>query len=182
MKLFLIVLTVPVAALALLNARREYRKHGKLTPVGLFLLCLMLFLPNLVLEYATRYAWPATALEFLGVFIGAAGLVLCFAGIAAFRSLSKVLCLDAGELSLAGPYRWSRNPQYIGWWLFLVGFSMTDWSPWCLAVVVIEVASLHLLVLVEEEHLMRVFGASYGEFCRRIPRYFPTGKPDEESA
>ena len=175
MKLMLLALTVPVAAVALLNARREYRVHGRLTFFGTLLLCLMLLLPNLVLEYATRYTWPNTALETLGAMIGAAGLVLCFLGIAAFQSLSKVFCLDAGELSLDGPYRWSRNPQYVGWCLFLVGFSMMDWSLWCLAVIVVVTASLHLLVLVEEEHLRRVFGQPYVEFCRRTPRYFGLG-------
>jgi protein-S-isoprenylcysteine O-methyltransferase Ste14 len=31
--------------------------------------------------------------------------------------------------------------------------------------------SLHLLVLIEEEHLQRVFGDRYLEFCNQAPRY-----------
>jgi protein-S-isoprenylcysteine O-methyltransferase Ste14 len=42
-----------------------------------------------------------------------------------------------------------------------------------LAALLIVGASLHLLVLIEEEHLRRVFGEPYIEFCRRVPRYFP---------
>ena len=168
----LLFVSMPVSLIALLYARWEYRKRGKLTPFGLLLLCAMLFVPNLLLEYATRYAMPSTALDYFGILLALAGLVLCLAAISHFQSLSKVFCLDAGELSLTGPYRWGRNPQYVGWILFLLGFCLYDWSLWCLAALLIEAISLHLLVLIEEEHLRRVFGQPYVEFCRRVPRYF----------
>lgn len=174
---YLFILSVVVAALALRTARREYRVHGKLTWTGLLLLCLMLMVPNVLIDYATSYAWPDSALEYAGVALAAAGLALCFAGVAAFRSLAKVLCLDPGSLADSGPYRWGRNPQYVGWLMFLAGFCLTDWSPWCFAALAVVAVSLHLLVLIEEEHLRRVFGERYVEFCRRTPRYF--GWPDK---
>jgi len=95
----------------------------------------------------------------------------CLAGVLAFRSASKVLCLDSGKLTASGSHQWSRNPQYLGWFLFLLGFALTDWSLWCLAALLVVAASLHLLVLIEEEHLRRVFGEPYREYCRRVPRY-----------
>jgi hypothetical protein len=55
MLVLLLALTVPVTTVALLYARWEYRKRGKLTVLGLVLLCAMLFVPNLILEYATAY-------------------------------------------------------------------------------------------------------------------------------
>lgn len=168
---FLLILTVPVTALALLVARREYRQRGRLTILGLALVCAMLFVPNLMLEYATTYEMPVTLLDYLGVLIGAAGLVLCLVSITAFRSVLKVLCVDPGSLTTAGPYRWSRNPQYVGWFLFLLGFALNDWSLWCLAALLAVAAGLHLLVLVEEEHLLRTFGEPYAGFCRKVPRY-----------
>ena len=103
--------------------------------------------------------------------VGGLGLALCLVSITFFRSLSKVLCLDAGKLTITGPYRWSRNPQYVGWLLFLLGFSLTDWSLWCLAALVVVAVSLHLLVLIEEEHLRPVFGGPYIECCHRVSRY-----------
>lgn len=167
----LLALTVPVTAVALLYARWEYRECGRLTLLGLSLLCAMLFVPNLMLEYATTYQMPDTMLDYFGVFVGAVGLALCLISIKAFRSVLKVLCIDAGTLTVSGPYRWSRNPQYVGWFLFLLGFALNDWSLWCLAALLVVAISLHLLVLVEEEHLGRVFGEGYAEFCRKIPRY-----------
>lgn len=168
----LIAVSMLVAAAALLYARWEYRRRGKLTLPGVLLLCLMLFVPNLLLEYATRYQMPSTLLDYFGLLLALAGLALCLAGVRHFRSVSQVFCLAAGELALTGPYRWSRNPQYLGWILFLLGFCLSDWSLWCLAALLIEAASLHLLVLIEEQHLRRVFGQPYIDFCRSVPRYF----------
>lgn len=167
----LLIVSAPLTAWALWNARREYRAHGRLTHLGLLGLCATLFVPNLMLEYATTYEWPDSALGIVGVLVAAAGLAVCLAGMVAFRSGRKWLCLDAGELTVSGPYRWSRNPQYIGYFLFLLGFAMIDWSWWCLAALALSAAALHLMVLVEEEHLRRVFGSTYREFCQRSPRY-----------
>lgn len=171
MLLSLLALSVPVTIVALLYARWEYRKRGRLTLLGLALLCVMLFVPNLILEYATIYEIPSTIMDFVGVIIGIVGIALCLVSITFFRSVIKVLCIDPGKLTEAGPYRWSRNPQYVGWFLFLVGFALNDWSLWCLAALLVVAISLHLLVLVEEEHLRRTFGEQYVAFCDKIPRY-----------
>jgi protein-S-isoprenylcysteine O-methyltransferase Ste14 len=168
---FLLASTVPVSAWALWKARKDYHRLGKLSWAGLLSLWAMVFLPPLILEYATTYQVPTTTLDIIGVIVGLLGLTLCLAGISAFRSGSKVMCLKAGKLTVSGPYRWSRNPQYVGLILFLLGFALTDWSLWCLAALIVVAADLHLLVLIEEEHLHRVFGEPYREFCRRIPRY-----------
>lgn len=174
---FLLALAVLVAAVALLYARWEYRKRGRLTILGLALLCAMLFVPNLILEYATRYEMPSTLLDFVGLLVGGAGLLLCLISMTFFGSMTKVLCLDAGSLVIAGPYRWSRNPQYVGYFLFLFGFALNDWSLWCLAALLVVAISLHVLVLVEEEHLRRAFGEPYLEFCRKVPRYAGLRQP-----
>lgn len=173
---YLLALTVPVTTAALLVARREYRRLGHLTPLGLSLVCLMLFVPNLVLEYATKYELPATPLDYFGVLLGITGLALCLASVVSFNSVPKVFCLDAGRLTVTGFYRWSRNPQYAGFFLFLLGFALNDWSLWCLAALLAAAINLHLLILVEEEHLRRTFGEPYAEFCRKVPRYVRMGR------
>jgi protein-S-isoprenylcysteine O-methyltransferase Ste14 len=171
----LLVLSLPVTAIALLYARREYRVRGRLSPLGLLLLCAMILIPNLMLEYATRYQWPSTPLDYLGVMIGVMGLAVCITGMASFNSLQKVLCIETGQLADSVIYRWSRNPQYLGWFLFLLGFALNDWSWWCLIALMVSAVSLHLLVLVEEEHLRKHFGDAYARFCDEVPRYFRTG-------
>jgi protein-S-isoprenylcysteine O-methyltransferase Ste14 len=131
----------------------------------------MLIVPNFILEFSTRYAMPDTPLDYFGIAVGLVGVLLCVFSMKTFRSWLKVLCVDAGALATTGPYRWGRNPQYVGYFLFLLGLSLTDWSLWCLAALLVVATSLHLLVLVEEEHLSRAFGGQYEEYRRATPRY-----------
>ena len=177
----LLALAVVVTAVALTYARWEYRIRGKLTVFGLLLLCAMILTPNLMLHYATNYEMPSTLLDYVGVLISAIGIALCLAGMTIFRSPLKVLCLDPGTLSGTGPYRWSRNPQYVGWFMFLLGFALNDWSLWCLVVLLIVALYLHLLILVEEEHLRRRFGEQYAEYCQSVPRYLGWPQTDNHS-
>ncbi len=166
----ILVMSLPVSTTALLYARWEYRKRGRLTLLGLLLICAMLTVPNFVLGYSMKYEMPDTLLDYIGVIVGVAGLALCLISMICFSSALKILCLDADKLTLSGPYRWSRNPQYVGWFLFELGFALNDWSWWSLAALLVIATSLYLLVLVEEEHLRGVFGEQYVEFCRKIPR------------
>ena len=176
---FLLILSVPMTTVALLYARWEYRKRGKLTVLGLALICAMLFVPNLILEYATTYEMPSSVLDYIGVAIGGFGLLLCLISVIIFHSVLKALCIETGKLTTAGPYQWSRNPQYVGWFLFLLGFALNDWSLWCLAALLVIAISLHLLVLVEEEHLLRTFREQYTEYCRKVPRYVGQIQPGD---
>jgi len=74
----------------------------------------------------------------------------------------------------AGPYRFVRNPMYVGGALLLLGFGLAQRSPaivlfvpaWCLL--------FHLLVvLYEERALHRKFGDEYDNYRRRTPRWIP---------
>ncbi len=169
---YFLILTIPTSALTLLYLRWEYRRRGKLTILGLTLLSSMLFLPNLVLHYAVTFELPSTPLDYVGFILGLVGITLCLSSVIFFRSVSKVICVDVGKLTIIGPYKWSRNPQYVGWFIFLLGFGLTDWSIWCFAALLVVAISMHLLVLVEEEHLNRSFGKQYVNFCQKVPRYF----------
>ena len=175
-----LLLSLPVSAAALLYARVEYRQRGRLSWRGFTLLLIMILLPNIVLGYGMRYALPSTALEYLGYLVGLMGVLLMLMGMLAFRSLVKVCCFDASTLTDSGPYQWGRNPQYVGLILFLLGFAIFDGSHWRLAPLFVQAINLHLLVLVEEEHLRRVFGEPYIEFCSKTPRYF--GWPKKAAA
>ena len=178
MRINLLLWSISLTIIALLYARWEYRKRGKLTLFGLLLLCTMIFMPNLMLHYSIDYELSGALLDYLGIALILAGLALMLAGIIHFRSVTKMLCLNPGELSISGPYRWGRNPQYIGFWGFLLGFALTGWGWWSLVPLLVQALNLHLLVLVEEEHLRRVFGTPYVEFCSRVPRYLGRMRSD----
>jgi protein-S-isoprenylcysteine O-methyltransferase Ste14 len=73
-----------------------------------------------------------------------------------------------------GPYRWVRNPMYVGGVLVLVGFGMWQRSPGIVLLALVGMLAAHLFVtLVEEPGLARRFGDSYREYTRTVRRWLP---------
>jgi protein-S-isoprenylcysteine O-methyltransferase Ste14 len=74
----------------------------------------------------------------------------------------------------AGPYRWVRNPMYIGGWLMLAGYGFLLRSPAVLVFSVVFWLCSHVFVLFYEEPTLRdKFGAEYEEYCQRVHRWLP---------
>lgn len=78
------------------------------------------------------------------------------------------------QVVATGPYRWVRNPIYIGAVLVLLGEA---WLFTSLALLVYAAAAAvfcHLfVVLYEEPTLRRRFGAAYDSYTREVPRWLP---------
>lgn len=73
-----------------------------------------------------------------------------------------------------GPYRWVRNPMYVGGLLVLIGFSLWHHSTAMLLFAAAIAVVLHVFVLVyEEPSLRRRFGGAYEDYRTRIPRWLP---------
>jgi uncharacterized protein YacL len=70
-----------------------------------------------------------------------------------------------------GPYAYSRNPQYVGFVLFVVG--MTLYWPTLITVPmgVILCFAYYKLAVNEEKDLHETFGESYSEYTRKVPRF-----------
>jgi protein-S-isoprenylcysteine O-methyltransferase Ste14 len=78
------------------------------------------------------------------------------------------------RLVAVGPYRYARNPMYIGGALLLLGFGLDLRSPCIVLFVPAWWVLFHLLVILyEEPTLRRKFGDDYNAYCRRTPRWIP---------
>jgi protein-S-isoprenylcysteine O-methyltransferase Ste14 len=74
----------------------------------------------------------------------------------------------------SGPYRWVRNPMYIGAFLLLAGYALCAVSFAALLVAFAMLGAAMLFVLVyEEPSLERRFGESYRAYRRATPRWIP---------
>jgi protein-S-isoprenylcysteine O-methyltransferase Ste14 len=72
-----------------------------------------------------------------------------------------------------GPYRYSRNPLYIGLNLILVGIGIAANSPWVIVLAVPALIILHYgVVRREERYLERKFGEAYLRYKRSVRRWF----------
>jgi protein-S-isoprenylcysteine O-methyltransferase Ste14 len=78
------------------------------------------------------------------------------------------------RLVAVGPYRWIRNPMYIGGGLVLLGFGLLLKSPSIVLLVPMWLLLFHLFVVLYEERALRgKFGREYDDYCRRTPRWIP---------
>jgi protein-S-isoprenylcysteine O-methyltransferase Ste14 len=76
------------------------------------------------------------------------------------------------KLVVSGPYRFTRNPMYIGVVSVILGESLLFASVWLLAYALLVLAAFRSFVLLyEESALRRQFGPSYDAYCARVPRW-----------
>ena len=72
-----------------------------------------------------------------------------------------------------GPYRWVRNPMYLGVFGLGVLFPSATTLLWG---VVVTLWFAAVLIPFEERELDAIFGESYWAYKRQVPMLFPTGR------
>lgn len=79
---------------------------------------------------------------------------------------------DKTELITAGIYQISRNPAFLGFDLVYIGIAMMFFN-WVLFLIsIFAILIFHLqIVNVEENHLLKVFGAEYLNYRNTVNRY-----------
>jgi protein-S-isoprenylcysteine O-methyltransferase Ste14 len=72
-----------------------------------------------------------------------------------------------------GPYRFTRNPMYLGHLIFMTGLAITFWSWFAVILLAARAVWFHLRVLHDEERLRALFGADYDTYRARVKRWIP---------
>ena len=82
------------------------------------------------------------------------------------------------RLVVVGPYRYVRNPMYLGAGLAVFGSALVYESYAVLAYLAIAAVIVSIFVVgYEEPTLRRAFGQEYVEYCRRVHRWRPRFTP-----
>jgi protein-S-isoprenylcysteine O-methyltransferase Ste14 len=118
-----------------------------------------------------------TWIGIIGVFFGAIGALIVFAcaGVFITRGRGTPAIFDPPrEFVATGPYKFVRNPMYIGGVLLLTGFGLYRCSFAILLFTVVMFLLFHLyVVFVEEPGLQARFGKSYFAYKRSVNRWIP---------
>jgi protein-S-isoprenylcysteine O-methyltransferase Ste14 len=85
--------------------------------------------------------------------------------------------LRAEKVVASGPYRHVRNPLYLGNILMAFGMGLLASRVGFLLIVVANLIFCLRLIGLEESNLQKEQGESYIEFCRRVPRLWPSLQP-----
>ncbi len=146
---------------------------------ALFIGLVLIYAPARLL-YWSGVARPEAmdVLQVAGMVIGAAGGAVALWCVFTFALVGRgtPAPFDAPRrLVTQGPYRFVRNPMYIGAGLTLVGAALFCESLLLLSYAGLFFLATHLFVLrYEEPALRRTFGREYETYCRRVRRWWPT--------
>jgi protein-S-isoprenylcysteine O-methyltransferase Ste14 len=102
------------------------------------------------------------------------GLACAVSGFETFARHRTAIRPDrpAAELVRSGPYRWTRNPMYVGLTTVYVGLALLVGSAWPLLLLPIVVAALvRLVIRPEESYLSATFGTAYDDYRRHVRRW-----------
>jgi protein-S-isoprenylcysteine O-methyltransferase Ste14 len=72
-----------------------------------------------------------------------------------------------------GPYRYTRNPMYLGHLIFMLGLALTFWSWFGLVLFALRAAWFQHRVLDDEARLAATFGDDYAAYRARVKRWVP---------
>jgi hypothetical protein len=81
-------------------------------------------------------------------------------------------------LTVSGPYRWTRNPLYLGSFIMGLGFSFASGLWWLPALFVVLFLLVYLPVMrAEEGELRSYYGESAANFIGQVSLFIPLGLP-----
>jgi len=127
-------------------------------------------------RFGRAFAWPVD--RALGV---AAGVVFVALGLSLIAS-ARLLFWKTGQspmpwkpspsLIAAGPYRFTRNPMYLGATCILLGIGGLTNDAWIDLLAPLALVIVHVVVVRPEERYLRErFGETYDSYAARVRRY-----------
>jgi len=121
-----------------------------------------------------RFTYATPAVIILGALIALLGAVLRVWG-TAYLGYGTVHHgqMQAGTVMADGPYRYVRNPLYLGGWCVMVATAFMMPPSGALFSTTLLTVFLLRLILGEEAFLAGQLGEPYREYLRTVPRLFP---------
>jgi protein-S-isoprenylcysteine O-methyltransferase Ste14 len=110
----------------------------------------------------------------VGILLGCVGHTLATWAMA----MMSIAASYGGERALVrrGPYWFSRNLQYVGFILALIGWALLASSDLGMVASFVGVIPLIVVPLAEEPRLLARHGVTYETYRRTVPRFIPLGR------
>ena len=117
---------------------------------------------------------PAIAESFIAKPILFAGILLTAWSMFEFQRHGTSLAHDTPTTALvtSGPFRFSRNPTYVGFVLLMLGFSLSFRSLWALLLIAPVIFAIQRFTVSREEaYLEQEFGEDYVSYKTSVRRW-----------
>jgi len=121
-----------------------------------------------------RFTYATPVVIVAGALVAGVGMVLRVWG-AAYLGYDTVHHgqMQAGGVMAGGPYRYLRNPLYLGGWCMMIAISLTMPPTGALFTIVLVGIFYLRLILGEEAYLAGKLGEPYRQYLGAVPRLFP---------
>lgn len=156
------------------------------TYATLFVGLLLVFVPGRILERSGMVE-PAQlgAVEYAAIAVGVLGAALALWCVVSFALVGRGTPAPFDpprKLVVQGPYRYVRNPMYLGAALALCGAALFYRAMPLLGYAGLFLVATHVFVVwYEEPTLARLFGAEYEAYRARVGRWLPRRSTDAPS-
>jgi protein-S-isoprenylcysteine O-methyltransferase Ste14 len=155
-----------------------------ITYATLFIGFLLVYIPGLLLGSANARPVIIEAPQIAGMIITSLGTAIALWCLFTFAVVGRGTPAPFDPprlLVIRGPYRFVRNPMYIGAILTLLGVALFYGSLSILIYAGVFFLATHLFVVFyEEPTLRRTFGSDYEAYCSRVKRWWPKKRRKEE--
>ncbi len=138
----------------------------------------IIFLGSILLGIALNLAWPlhfvATSVRLLGPVVTACAVVLFLLSYREFRAAGTSVRGSTRSTTIVqtGPYRFSRNPIYLAFVLFVLGLSVWLNNAWLLVTLVPTVGVIAIVVISREERFLESnFNQEYSSYKAAVRRW-----------
>jgi protein-S-isoprenylcysteine O-methyltransferase Ste14 len=122
--------------------------------------------------FAVFFIWlarPTAAFLALSLLLVVPGLWL--------RAYASGYVKKNAEVTITGPYAYTRNPLYLGSMLTAYGFALASCSLWIAIVLTALFLVIYVPVIRSEESFLRARFAGYAAYAARVPRLIPRLRP-----
>ena len=110
------------------------------------------------------YRWLGIAILSMGLFFAISARILF-----SRSGQSPIPWKPSPELLFQGPYRFTRNPMYVGMTLLQLGLGLALNNLWISLLSPVSLLVVHFLA--EEKYLSEKFGDSYRAYLTKVRRY-----------
>jgi protein-S-isoprenylcysteine O-methyltransferase Ste14 len=152
-----------------------------ITYAVLFIGLVLVYVPARLLSWTGIIPPESIGLQQItGMVIGAAGMVIALWCVFTFTSIGRGTPAPFDpprQLVVQGPYRFIRNPMYLGAGIALAAAALYYGSISLFGYAVIFLLITHIfVVLYEEPTLRQTFGQDYEAYCNRVNRWWPKAR------
>lgn len=137
--------------------------------VTVIFIFLIAFSNRLVEPFSFKYQMP------LGIVIIIYGLLVLILAVRVFKQLETTINpmqpSQASKLAIIGPFKYTRNPMYLGMSIMLIGFGLIFGAKLTVCLVVMFVLYITVFQIIPEERAMQEKFTHWKDYCSKVRRW-----------